>query len=72
MTTKNKVYVKLTTINYMNEIYLKPHVGNWCYCEHISGHPNCTPNHLISTSIIVKVYKNGNFETKHSHFFVVK
>ena len=69
MTSKRKVY-----FNYLffDNTKLPIEVGRGCIVFHIQGHPNCTPNHSVFTSDIVKIYKNGNFETKNSHWFLVK
>lgn len=34
--------------------------------EHIAGHPHCTPNHMVMTSPITKVYEKGRFHTKNT------
>ena len=67
MTSKRKVYFKRIVTNYD-----PPTIGRGYLLFHISGHPNCTPNHAVYTSDVVKVYKNGNFETENSHWLLVK
>ena len=67
MTSKRKVYFKRIVPHYD-----PPIVGQGCLLYHVKGHPNCTPDHPVFTSDVQKVYKNGNFETRNSHWFLVK
>lgn len=67
MTSKRKVYFKRIAPHYD-----PPIVGRGYLLFHVKGHPNCTPNHPVFTSNVQKVYKNGNFETRDSHWFLVK
>ena len=69
MTSKRKVYFKKIS---PSPYFDPPTIGRGYLLFHISGHPNCTPNHAAYTSDVVKVYKNGNFETENSHWFLVK
>ena len=67
MTSKRKVYFQRIAPHYD-----LPIMGQGYLLFHVKGHPNCTPNHPVFTSDVIKIYKNGNFETRDTHWFLVK
>ena len=71
MTSKRKAYFRYlkTTKDYYQRT---KQIGRRMVILHIKGHPNCTPNHTVFTSNITKIYKNGNFETQNTHWFLIR
>ena len=57
---KNVAYYKHPLPNQPKPFHLNHSYMLW----HVKGHPNCTPNHLVYTSPITRIYKNGRFHTK--------